>query len=71
MRGEVVFPVYVTFEDGEVESFDDVEALETNLEVFDSESATGCEVRDHLGRHVRLKINEALVLEELSPADAP
>lgn len=64
-----MFPVYVKFEDGEVEAFKDVEDLETNLEVFNSESATGCEVRDYLGRRVRLKVSDALVLEELSLAD--
>lgn len=60
MKAEVVFPISVKFENGEIETYDDVEDLETNLEVFDSELATDCEVKDRLGRHVRLKISDVL-----------
>jgi hypothetical protein len=54
---------------GEVQSYDDVSALETELEMFDSESSPDCEVRDALGRPVRLRINRRLELEELSLKD--
>ena len=69
MSDNVVFPISVKFEDGATETYDDVDALETDLEVFDSDLSTDCEVRDYLGRHVRLKIGENLVLEELSLID--
>ncbi|HEV8368864.1 MAG TPA: hypothetical protein VGQ39_13000 [Pyrinomonadaceae bacterium] len=69
MNPKPLFPISVRFEDGTVESYTDVESLETELEVFDSASAVGCEVRDGLGRPVRLKIGENLVLEELSLLD--
>ena len=55
------FPIYVWFENGEVESYDDVEDLIFNLEDFDSDVNTDCEARDARGRRVRLK----LVLLEL------
>jgi hypothetical protein len=71
MTGKVVFPICVRFEDGTTESYDDVESLETDLEVFDSESSPDCEVTDALGRRVRLKVDETLVLRELSLADEP
>jgi hypothetical protein len=44
------FTISVRFEKGEVQSYDDVSALETDLEMFDSESSPDCEVRDALGR---------------------
>jgi hypothetical protein len=69
MKVEPMFPISVKFEDGTIETYDDVEDLETNLEVFDSELATDCEVRDYLGRHTRLQIGENLVLKELSLID--
>ena len=61
-----VFPIFVKFEDGEVEAYDSVESVEHDLEVFDSDNAEGCEVTDALGRAVRLRVNERLVMEELS-----
>ena len=61
-----VFPILVEFEDGEVEEYCSVESLECDLEVFDSDNAEGCAVTDALGRSVRLRINDRLVLEELS-----
>jgi hypothetical protein len=41
-----IFPISVRFENGAVESYDDVSALETELEMFDSESSPDCEVRE-------------------------
>jgi hypothetical protein len=69
VSAEVVFPISVKFEDGTIETYNDVEELETDLEVFDSELATECEVRDYQGRRVRLRVGENLVLEELSLVD--
>ena len=63
MRPE--FPIYVRFENGEVESYDDVEELILNLEDFDSDVNTDCEARDARGRRVRLKL-QLLELKELS-----
>jgi hypothetical protein len=59
------FPIYVRFEDGEVESYDDVEDLIFNLEDFDSDVSTDCEARDARGRRVRLKL-QLLELKDLS-----
>ena len=59
------FPIYVRFENGEVETYDDVEDLIHNLEDFDSDVNTDCEVRDAHGRRVRLKL-KLLELKELS-----
>jgi len=59
------FPIYVRFENGEVESYDDVEELILNLEDFDSDVDTDCEARDARGRRVRLKL-KLLELKELS-----
>lgn len=61
------FPIYVRFENGEIESYDDVEHLIHNLEDFDSDLAEDCEARDALGRRVRLKL-KLLELQELSVA---
>jgi hypothetical protein len=69
MNDDVVFPISVKFEDGTIETYDDVDGLETDLEVFDSDFCTDCEVRDYLGRRVRLKVGENLVLEKLSLID--
>lgn len=66
MSANPVFPISVKFEDGTIETYNDVEELETDLEVFDSELATDCEVKDYHGRPVRLRVGENLVLEELS-----
>jgi len=62
---EAEFPIYVRFENGEVESYDSVEDLIFNLEDFDSDVSTDCEVRDARGRRVRLKL-KLLELKELS-----
>jgi hypothetical protein len=62
---EAVYPITIRFEDGSVEQYDDVEALETDLEDFDSDVDTNCEARDKLGRPVRLKVI-MLELKELS-----
>ena len=56
----------VRWNNGEVDSFDSVELIETDLEVFDSEKAPECEVTDSLNRRVRLRVNNRLELEELS-----
>lgn len=61
------FPIYVRFENGEIESYDDVEELIYNLEDFDSDINQDCEARDALGRPVRLKL-KLLDLKELSLA---
>lgn len=63
MRPE--FPIYVRFENGDIESYDSVEDLIHNLEDFDSDVSTDCEARDACGRRVRLKL-KLLELKELS-----
>ena len=50
------FPISVRFENGEIESYDDLDELIYNLEDFDSEVNIDCEARDALGRRVRLEI---------------
>lgn len=65
MDADVVFPISIRFEDGEVEEFQNREDLELDLEYFDSEKATDCEVTDKLGRRVLLKVH-ALEIKELS-----
>jgi hypothetical protein len=60
----VVFPISVTFEDGTVETYDDVEEIEFDLEHFDSELSPECHVADHQGRKVVLRV-ELLELKEL------
>jgi len=67
MDADVVFPISIRFEDGEVEEFQNREDLELDLEYFDSEKARYCEVIDKLGRRVRLKVH-ALEIKELSVA---
>lgn len=64
---DVIFPISVRFEDGEIQQFDSIESLEQDLEDFDSDLEVDCQVRDNLGRHVRLKV-ELLELKELSLA---
>ena len=59
------FPIYVRFENDEVESYEDVEDLIHNLEDFDSDVNTNCEARDARGRRVRLKL-QLLELKDLS-----
>ena len=61
----VAFPITVRFEDGEMEEYESVEDIEQDLEDFDSDEATDCQVRDALGRLVRLRV-KMLELEELS-----
>ena len=70
MDDQVKFPISVKFEDGTIDTFNNVAELETDLEVFDSDSASDCEVRDASGRRVRLKVGNNLVLEELSLLDS-
>jgi hypothetical protein len=64
---EPEFPIFVRFEDGEVEEYEDAEDLIYNLEDFDSDIDTACDVRDARGRPVRLKL-KLLDLKELSLA---
>ena len=56
MDSDVIFPVSVTFENGEVERYESVKDLEFNLEDFDSDVDVECRVVDGLGRPVRLKL---------------
>jgi len=65
-----LFPISVRFEDGDVDKYEDCYALETDLEVFDSDLSPDCEVTDALGRRVRLRVGHDLQLEELSLLDA-
>lgn len=69
MNTDVAFPVSVTFEDGEVERYEDVEHLVCNLEDFDSDVDVECRVTDKLGRTLRLKL-KLLELKELSVVPA-
>lgn len=62
---EPEFPIFVRFEDGEVEEYEDTDDLIHNLEDFDSDVDTACDVRDARGRPVRLKL-KLLELKELS-----
>jgi hypothetical protein len=64
---EPEFPISVRFEDGEVEEYEDADDLIHNLEDFDSDTDTACDVRDARGRPVRLKL-KLLDLKELSLA---
>ncbi len=61
------FPISVRFENGEIESYDDLEDLIHNLEDFDSDVNKDCEARDAFGRRVHLKL-KLLELKELSLA---
>jgi len=61
---EVMFPLTVRFEDGTSEVYEDQRDLELNLEDFDSDYYSGCEVRDALGRQVFLRL-KLLKMEEL------
>ena len=67
MQQAIAFPVYVTFEDGTTEAFDDVSDLECNLEHFDSELSPTCSVFDANGQRLVLRI-DLLELKELRPA---
>jgi len=66
-----VFPISVRFGDTPVGTYYSVEELEQELEVFDSDKETDYEVLDALGRSVRLRVNDHLVLEELSLLNPP
>jgi len=65
METDVIFPLLVTFENGEVEQYESVEDLELNLEDFDSDVDAECRIVDGLGRPVRLKL-KLLEVKELS-----
>lgn len=67
MQPKPEFPIYVRFENGEFEQYDDVDELIHNLEHFDSDRDTDCQARDARGRPVRLKLT-LLDLKELSLA---
>ena len=62
---EVVFPISVRFEDGEVEQYASADDLIEELEDFDSDVNTDCDVWDAEGRPVRLVL-KTLTLKELS-----
>jgi hypothetical protein len=69
VRGGVVFPLVVTFEDGESESYADERDLAAKLEDFDSAVDADCHVADALGRPVflRLKVLRLVELRLASP----
>jgi hypothetical protein len=69
MATDVIFPLSVTFENGEVAQYESVEDLELNLEDFDSDVDAGCRIIDGLGRPVRLKL-KLLEVKELSLINA-
>lgn len=62
---DIISPIYVQFDNGEVEAYATVEDLVCNLEDFDSDSTVDCKVTDSSGRPLRLKL-ELLDLRELS-----
>jgi len=66
-----VFPISIRFGDIEVGTYHSVEELEQELEVFNSDKEPDYEVRDALGRSVQLRVNDHLVLEELSLVNPP
>jgi hypothetical protein len=68
MEPDVVFPISICFDDGEVQEFQNCEDLELDLEYFDSEKATDCIVTDKLARRVRLEVY-SLRIKELSVAE--
>lgn len=65
METDVIFPLSVTFEDGEVEQYESIEDLACNLEDFDTDIDVQCRVVDGHGRPVRLKL-KLLDVKELS-----
>jgi hypothetical protein len=69
MNSDVIFPVSVIFENGEVECYESVEDLERDLEDFDSDIDVECRVVDSFGRPVRLKL-KLLEVKELSLVSA-
>ncbi len=68
-QSKPLFPISVKFEDGSIEVFDDVESLETGLEMYDTDLAQDCEVRDALGRVVDLLIDQRLELKRFELAE--
>lgn len=64
---EPEFPIFVRFENGEVQEYEDAYDLIHNLEDFDTDINTDCDVRDARGRPVKLKL-KLLDLKELSLA---
>lgn len=65
---EPEFPISVRFENDEVQEYEDAHDLIHNLEDFDTDINTDCDVRDARGRPVRLKL-KLLDLKELSLAE--
>ena len=65
---EPEFPISVRFENDEVQEYEDAHDLIHNLEDFDTDINTDCDVRDARGRAVRLKL-KLLVLNELPLAE--
>lgn len=66
MSIDPAIPFPISVDDGEeTETYWDIQDLELNLEMFDSELYTECDVRDALGRRVRLRISDGLILEVL------
>jgi hypothetical protein len=68
MKTDVAFPLKVTFENGEVESYESIEDLERNLEDFDSDLDAECSITDKYGRSVYLKL-KLLEVKEISLLD--
>jgi hypothetical protein len=64
MISPVKFPLSVTFENGEVETYVNEKDLICNLEEYDSESETQCKIVDSDGREVFLVL-KLLDLKEL------
>ncbi len=58
------FPIKITFENGEVEFYQNIEDIELDLEDFDSELASDCRVEDALDRKLNLCVS-LLHLERL------
>lgn len=57
LRNDVVFPITVFFENGEITLYESIEDLELNLEDFDSDRSPECTAQDNEGRKIRLKIH--------------
>jgi hypothetical protein len=61
---QVQFPIRVTFEDGQSETYSSIADIELNLEDFNSSEAKHCKVEDAMGRPVLLHVS-LLKLREL------
>jgi hypothetical protein len=59
------FPIKVTFENGEIEYYQDIEDVELNLEDFDSDLNPECVVEDSSGKKLDLDVS-MLELRQLS-----